>query len=106
MSVTVDDVMSGPIDATLEYSQNASTDFVIGDMEPGDIRTIEYSVTADKAGTYENVATATGLGYIDEEEYSSEDSATAVANNPTVPPTNPPGEAVLLKTGYRKSPIC
>ena len=91
MSVTVDDVMSGPIDATLEYSQNASTDFVIGDMEPGDIRTIEYSVTADKAGTYENVATATGLGYIDEEEYSSEDSATAVANNPTVPPTNPPG---------------
>jgi LPXTG-motif cell wall-anchored protein len=60
-------------------------------MEPGDIRTIEYSVTADKAGTYENVATATGLGYIDEEEYSSEDSATAVANNPTVPPTNPPG---------------
>ncbi len=91
MSVTVDDVMSGPTGANIEYSANTNTDFVIGDMEPGDIRTIEYSVTADKAGTYENVATATGLGYIDEEEYSSEDSATAVANNPTVPPTNPPG---------------
>ena len=91
MSVTVDDVMSGPTGANIEYSANTNTDFVIGDMEPGDIRTIEYSVTADKAGTYENVATATGLGYIDEEEYSSEDRATAVANNPTVPPTNPPG---------------
>ena len=91
MSVTVDDVMSGPTGANIEYSANTNTDFVIGDMEPGDIRTLEYSVTADKAGTYENIATATGLGYIDEEEYSSEDSATAVANNPTVPPTNPPG---------------
>lgn len=90
-NVTVEDVMNGPSGATLEYSENADTEFVIGEMEPGEIRTIEYSVTVDKAGTYENTATATGLGYSDEEEYSSEDSAAAVANNPTVPPTNPPG---------------
>ncbi len=91
MNVSVDDVMSFPAGASIEYLVDTNADFNLDFMEPGEIRTIEYSVTVDKAGTYENTATATGLGYNDEEEYSSEDSATAIANNPTIPPTNPPG---------------
>ena len=98
-NVTVEDAMNGPAGANIEYSANTNTDFVIGDMEPDDSVTIEYSVTVDKAGNYNNTATATGYYMGDYAYYAARvmnsddvtegrpvtdsDSATATAKNPS-----------------------
>lgn len=100
-AIGFEDEMTGPSGATMTYSP-APTHFSEGiatfelekSLAPGASEVVNYSVTVNRIGTYDN--TVTGFGYHIETRISDTADARANATEqpttepPTEPPTNPP----------------